>query len=76
MSQEGVNVIAPHCSTHKLKIQDGATYTGITAAGSPNGSLLVSSGSGGYSFAGSTMPKLPGICAARLHRHVPQGILR
>ena len=23
MSQEGVNVIAPHCSTHKLKIQDG-----------------------------------------------------
>ncbi|WP_447975409.1 IS5 family transposase [Nitrospira sp. Kam-Ns4a] len=47
LKRDGVNLIAPHRSTRKLKTKMAAICGGINVAGSSNGSLPGSNGSGG-----------------------------
>ena len=56
LKQDGINMIAPHRSTRKLKTQDGRPCGATNVVGSSSASLRGSSGSGGSWFVGNMTP--------------------
>jgi hypothetical protein len=66
------------CTVNEIWWQyaSAATYAGINVAGSSNASLPGSSGNDVSGALGILRRELLWVCAARLHHHAPQTILR
>ncbi|MDF0665612.1 MAG: transposase [Nitrospira sp.] len=73
LTQDSVNMLAPHRSTRKLKTQDGCH---LRSAGLSNGFCVAPMETAAPDSLGILRHQLSGFCAARVHHHAPEAILR
>jgi hypothetical protein len=77
LKQDGVNMIAPHRSTRKLKTQDGPPPATLPTSLARRALLCVAAvEAAAPGPLGILRHQLPRFCAARIHHHATQAILR
>ena len=77
LKQDGVNLIAPHRSTRKLKTQDGRHLAPLSTPLARRTVLCLAPMEAALTDSlGVLRHQLPGICATRMHHDAAQAILR
>ena len=77
LKQDGVNMIAPHRSTRKLKTQDGRSPAPLSTPLARRAVLRVAAMEAAVADPlGILCHQLPGVCPTCIHHHAPQAILR